>query len=134
MEGKNDINELGMDERAFTTLLEYLEKVPSVETPIGKGVYDDGNWWVKFSLDITNNLAWNVVQELGFVLNYLSLNERLPTKFYPVSPPPYLNGGPGDYLSWIIESEDKNFRPGTLKKWLEGRLPNPVEDLEQWNL
>lgn len=122
-----------MDERAFITILEYLKKIPSIEESMGTGTYEDGNWWIKFHIDITNELAWNVVQELGFVINNLSISEKLPSKFYPVSPPPYMNGGPSEFLSWIIESEDKSFKPGTLMKWLEGRLPNPVDDLEQWN-
>ena len=121
-----------MDERAFKSLTEYLEKIPSVETQIGFGD-EAGNWWVKFTIDITHELAWHVVQELGHVINYLSLNERLPTAFYPVSPPPYMNGGPSDFLAWVIETKDSNFKPGTLQKWLEGRLPNPVDGLEQWN-
>ena len=121
-----------MDERAFKTLIDYLEKIPSMQKPISFGD-SDGIWWLKFSLDIQNKLAWNVVQELGFVINYISIDERLPTVFYPVSPPPYMNGGPYDFLSWVIETKDKEFKPGTLMKWLEGRLPNPVDDLEQWN-
>lgn len=121
-----------MDERAFKTLIDYLEKVPSIQKPISFGD-EEGMWWIKFSLDIENSLAWNVVQEFGHVINYLSLDERLPTIFYPVSPPPYMNGGPYDFLSWVIETKDKEFKPGTLMKWLEGRLPRSVEDLEQWN-
>jgi len=72
------------------------------------------------------------VQELGFVINYISIDERLPTAFYSVSPPPYMNGGPTDFSSWIIETKDPEFKLGTLMKWLEGRLPNPVDNLEQW--
>lgn len=121
-----------MDERAFKTLIDYLEKVPSVNKPIAFGD-EDGLWWIKFSLDTENRLAWSIVQEFGHVINYLSIDERLPTVFYPVSPPPYMNGGPYDYLSWVIETKDKEFKPSTLMKWLEGRLPSPVEDLEQWN-
>ena len=90
-------------------------------------------WWVKFAIDIDHHLAWAVVQELGFVLNYISVHERLPTVFMPVSPPPYLNGGPREHLSWVIENSSPDMRPGTVKKWLEGRLPNPVDDLTQWN-
>ena len=101
--------------------------------PIAFGTYDDGRWWVKFQIDIENKYAWSVVQEMGCVLNYLSLNERLPTLFYPVSPAPYFNGGPNDYLSWIIENTDAQFKPGTAMKWLEGRLPNPVDDVDQWD-
>lgn len=121
-----------MDERSFQSLIDYLQKVPSIQTPISFGD-DEGLWWVKFSIDIENELAWNVVQELGHVVNYLSLDEKLPTSFYPVSPPPYMNGGPSDFLSWVIETKEKDFKPGTLMKWLEGRLPRPVDDLEQWN-
>ena len=122
-----------MDERAFTTLENYLLRIPAVQGPIGKGTDDEGLWWVKFSIDIDDPLAWNVVQELGHILNYLSLNERLPTLFIPVSPPPYMNGGPRDFLSWVIECKSKDFPPGTCQKWLEGRLPNPVGDESAWN-
>ena len=122
-----------MDERAFTTLIQYMKRIPSMKW-ISHGGNKEGFWWIKFRLDIDNKYAWNVVQELGCVVNYISVNERLPTIFYPVSPAPYLNGGPREFLSWVIENKDKDFRPGTLKKWLEGRLPNPVDDLEQWDL
>lgn len=120
-----------MDPRAFKTLIDYLEKVPSIQKTISFGD-NDGYWWLKFSIDIHNKLAWNVVQELGFVINYISIDERLPTAFYPVSPPPYMNGVPTDFLSWIIETKDPKFKSGTLMKWLKGRLPNPVDNLEQW--
>ncbi|NET91604.1 MAG: hypothetical protein F6K45_26645, partial [Kamptonema sp. SIO1D9] len=86
---------------------------------------------VKFEIDINHELAWNTIQELAHVLNYLSIDERLPTTFYPVSPPPYLNGGP-EFLSWVIENTDPDMKPGTVQKWLEGRLPNPVDSVEEW--
>lgn len=120
------------DQRDFEKLLAYLGRVPAIQQPVAMGKFDDKNWWVKFSLDIKHPLAWNVVQEFGYVLNYLSTGERLPTVFMPVSPPPYLNGGPLEYLSWVIESKDPTFKPGTAAEWLEGRLPRPVEDLSQW--
>lgn len=120
-----------MDERAFYKLNEYLLKVPAIIGPIGSGGEDDG-WWVKFTINIDHKLAWCVVQELGHVLNYLSLDDRLPTVFKPVSPPPYMNGGPSYYLSWVIECNDLNFEPKTVAEWLEGSLPRPVEELEQW--
>ena len=121
-----------MDDRAFTKLVDFLEKVPAIHGDIGKGTEDDGRWWVKFEININHQFAWHTVQELGHVLNYMSLNERLPTSFYPVSPPPYMNGGPDEFLSWVIECQDTKFKPGTCAEWLIGRLPNPVEDLEQW--
>ncbi|MEM9928527.1 MAG: hypothetical protein AAF840_01785 [Bacteroidota bacterium] len=123
-----------MDERAFKTLTTYLGKVPAINDSISSGSGADGLWWVKFQIDIDSEYAWQVVQELGSVVNYLSVEERLPSIFYPVSPAPYLNGGPAEFLSWVIEATDKDFRPGTLQKWLEGRLPNPVDDLDQWDI
>ncbi len=121
-----------MDERAFKTIKEYLEKVPAIESPIATGSDEEGFWWIKFTIDLEHEFAWHTVQELGHVINYISVNERLPATFYPVSPPPYMNGGPYEFLSWVIENTDKDFRPGALTKWLEGRLPRPVDDLEQW--
>ena len=124
-------------DRSFHKLIAFLARIPAVQnndTPwggFGSGMSDAG-WWVKFRLDIDHRLAWNAVQEIGYVLNELSLSERLPTLFKPVSPPPYLNGGPRDYLSWVIECQDREMRPGTIADWLEGRLPKPVEDETAW--
>jgi len=84
--------------RSFATLIGYLKQVPGTQPTIGFGTLPNGCWWVKFSIDITNPLAWNVVQELGHVLNYISIDARLPTVFMPISPPPYMNGGPEEFL------------------------------------
>lgn len=91
-----DIPMLGvtMDDRIFTKIVEFLEKVPAIHGATGKGSEDDGCWWVKFYIDINHQFAWHTVQEFGHVLNYMSLDERLPTTFHPVSSPPYMNGGP----------------------------------------
>jgi len=121
-----------MTETNFNELLDFLRKVPSVEDQIGTGFYEDQNWWVKLKIDISNDLSWNVVQEFGHVLNYISLNEKLPVAFYPVSAPPYLNGGPQDYLFWIIESKQVDFTATDVKEWLAARLPDPVENIEEW--
>jgi hypothetical protein len=121
------------DDRAFQTLEEYLATVPAIQRPFGHGRDPNGTWWLKFAIDTEHVLAWHVVQELGHVLNYLSIEERLPTVFKPVSPPPYMNGGPKEFLSWVIECSDKNFKPGSVAKWLEGRLPRPANDPAQWN-
>jgi hypothetical protein len=117
----------------FAKLEAYLLRVPGVQGPLGKGRFENGNWWVKFGIDITHPLAWNVVQELGHVLNYISLESRLPTVFMPVSPPPYMNGGPRQFLSWVIESTQNGFEPDKCVEWLEGRLPRPVEDVAEWS-
>ncbi|MEV3802632.1 hypothetical protein ACK342_02235 [Aeromonas veronii] len=123
-----------MDEREFTRLIDFLEKVPAIHGTIGKGYDEDGRWWVKFEIDIHHQFSWNTVQEFGYVLNYMSINERLPTSFHPVSPPPYMNGGPDEYLSWVIECNNSEFKPDTCVEWLIARLPNPVENLEQWSM
>jgi hypothetical protein len=122
----------------FEKLLTYLERLPAIDLPagrnsIGRGQFDNGNWWVKFVIKTDHPLAWRHVQELGSVLNYLSLEERLPTVFMPVSPPPYLNGGV-EFLSWVIESTNPAFTPDNCLEWVEGRLPRPVEDLKQWQM
>lgn len=118
---------------SFEPLINFLCRIPGIGKSKGSGLDEDGSWWVKFSIDIQHPLAWHVVQELGHVLNYVSLDERLPTVFKPVSPPPYMNGGPGEFLSWVIECSDKDFSPGDCAEWLEGRLPRPVEEANQWN-
>ena len=118
----------------FAKLLAFLEKVPAVNPRIGSGTSTNGLWWVKFSINIGHPLAWRVVQELGHILNYISLDEPLPSVFKPVSPPVYLNGGPTDFLSWIIESQSEAFTPDTCAEWLGGRMPSPVEQLAAWEL
>ena len=123
-----------MKQSDFDQLLNFLNRVPAIQDGISHGQYEDKNWWVKLSIDIKSEFAWNVVQEFGHVLNYLSLSERLPVTFYPVSAPPYMNGGPEDFLYWIIESKEPSFSPDKTKEWLEGRLPDPVDSLEEWNL
>ncbi len=126
-----------LHQRRFHELLGYIRRVPAIEvndTPsggVGSGEDADGGWWVKFSIDVQHPLAWNVVQEFAHVLNMLSLDERLATVFKPVSPPPYLNGGPRDFLSWVIEGSGA-VSPAAVAGWLEGRLPRPVEDLDGW--
>jgi hypothetical protein len=92
----------------------------------------DRNWFLKLQIDISSPIAWNFVQEFGHILNYISLDERLPTKFYPVSAPPYLNGGPQDFLYWIIESTQSETNPKFILEYLVGRLPEDVSIEANW--
>ena len=120
----------------FERLVAFLARLPAMDLPagrksIGHGTFENGNWWIKFSLKTEHPLAWRHVQELGHVLNHVSVEERLPTVFMPVSPPPYMNGGV-EFLSWVIESTEPSFSPAKCAEWLEGRLPSPVDDVEQW--
>jgi hypothetical protein len=114
-------------------LLQFLKTVPAVSQRMGSGS-EGGLWWVKLVIDIDHPLAWRVVQEFGHILNSLSVEEPLPTVFKPVSPPVYLNGGPRDFLSWVIESTAQEFTPARCAEWLEGRLPTPVSDLAEWEI
>ena len=120
------------DTRDFEPLNRFLRRVPAIDASIANGRFGNGNWWVKLRIDVTHPLAWNIVQELGCVLNFLAIAERLPTVFMPVSPAPYLNGGPRSFLSWVIESKDPTFEPGSCAKWLESRLPRPLDDESAW--
>lgn len=113
-------------------LVAFLKTVPGVNPIIGQGAFENGKWWVKLQIDIEHPLAWQVIQELGHILNYVSISEPLPTIFKPVSPPPYMNGGPKDFLSWVIESTETEFSPALCAEWLSGRMPRPIDDLSQW--
>lgn len=88
----------------------------------------------ELAIDIAHPLAWRTVQEFGHVLNYLSVNDRLPTVFKPVSPPPYMNGGPRKFLAWVIEATSADFSQDDCAEWLDGRLPVPVDDEAAWAL
>ena len=47
----------------FAKLIDFLVRIPAIETNdtpsrgIGAG-QEDGDWWVKFSIDIDHDLAW----------------------------------------------------------------------------
>ncbi|MEB3768194.1 hypothetical protein [Acinetobacter sp. MD2] len=125
-----------MSELSFERLSQFFSNVPSVQAHgiVAHGTDGKNAWWFKFHINTEHALAWQTVQELGHVLNYLSTNERLPTQFFPVSPPPYMNGGPQEFLAWVIQCNHADFSPDVICDWLEGRLPNPVADEAQWKI
>lgn len=131
MSGRCIVSELN-----FERIYQFFSQVPSIQNQriSAHGTNGQHAWWIKFSIDIEHPLAWQTIQELGHVLNYLSTNERLPTQFFPVSPPPYMNGGPQDFLAWVIQCNHPDFSPDIVCDWLEARLPNPVEDETQWEI
>ena len=100
------------------------------------GISEPGTayWWLKFDIDIKSKIAWQIVQELGHILNYLSVDDKLPTRFYPVSPPPYMNGGAEDFLSWVIEPSIPYVDPHHIYAFLNGRLPENYDKEESWLL
>ena len=116
---------------ALQTLADFVDRTPGAAFLSAEE--GPGGWWAKLHIDIAHPLAWHVVQEYGHVLNQLSLEQPLPTTFKPVSPPPYMNGGPEDFLSWVVECADPHFPPDKAAEWLEGRLPRPVDDPDSWD-
>ncbi len=117
--------------RGLAQLTGFLGRVPCV-TVLSHSAPTEPLWWVKLVIDITCPLAWHVVQGLGHVLNYLSVDEPLPTVFRPVSPPPYLNGGPSEYLAWVVEAQIPLLDAAVIASFLENRLPQPVDEEAQW--
>ena len=65
-----------MSEMNFDRLYDFFSKIPSVqkERIIAHGTDEQHAWWFKFSINVEHALAWQTVQELGHVLNYLSTN------------------------------------------------------------
>lgn len=120
----------------FKSLSELLMQIPAIGSKRILAHGDNGQqaWWIKFSIDLDHPLAWQCVQELGHVLNYLSTDERLPTRFLPVSPPPYMNGTAQQFLSWVIECNHADFSPAIIAEWLDARLPQPLSDPSAWHI
>lgn len=121
----------GAMERGMERLRAVLARIPHV-TILQSSLPAEPLFWVKLKIDLTAPVVWNIVQELAFVLNDLSAEERLPTLFMPVSPPPYLNGGPAEFLAWVIESRIEFQDAGQIATMLEARLPKPLENPEAW--
>lgn len=123
--------EPGFIPEALEELKQFLTRIPGIEV-ISLSDPNEARWWVKLRIDIDSTAAWHVVQGLGYVLNELSLTDRLPTTFKPVSPPPYLNGGPDEFLCWVIEANIPFFDPRVAISYLRERLPDPIADEEAW--
>ena len=117
----------------FFKLTNLITDIPTICNPIKTGTHENGFWWVKFSIDTSNPLAWNVIQVFAYVINYLSISERLSTVFYPVAQPPFSADSMQECLEWIIESTSQDFLPNELAEWLENRLPDPSNH-EEWKL
>lgn len=118
-------------QRGVLKLVSLIGSLPSVEQGIGRSYPEDYFWWIKFSMDRTHPLVWHVIQRLGHVLNYISLEQRLDVVFKPVSPPPGLNGGP-EHLSWVIEATKRYVNPATVCKVLRPHLPANLSSEKQW--
>jgi len=66
----------------FEPLTAFLKKVPSISGAIGVGAGNgDIAWWVKFTIDVSDPLAWRAVQELPMC----STTSRSTSGFRPCS-------------------------------------------------
>lgn len=117
-------------QKGVEALANLVRGLPGVEA-VGHSQAGSDFWWVKFSIDRRHPLAWHVVQRLGYVLNYYSLEHRFATVFMPVSPPPALNGGP-EFLSWVIEAKLGLLDPRPVVKALRGALPAARKSEKAW--
>lgn len=118
-------------EKKLSKLVTYLNRLPGTQASAGR--FTKEGWHVSLSIDIHHPLAWNVVQELGFFCNSPSIGQGSGLEFFPISPPPYLNGGPREFLSWILSYTGSSFSPSEVAKSIEGVLPQPVDDETEWS-
>ena len=113
----------------YTNLVHFLKNVPAINDDIHTDAHIDNNWYIVFRIDITNDNAWNVVQILGSIINSMHNCGN----FKPISPSVDLNGGPLNHLSWVIESLSTEFTPEMCYVCLHNNMPQPVNDLSQWD-
>ena len=108
---------------------QFFGKIPCVQGVVFVNI---NSWYIKLDFDLNSKIVWNVIQELSFVLNNLSLLKKLPVIFKPISPPPYLNGGPERFLSWIIEPTSQGVDPTIIISTLAMYLPTQIENEKAW--
>ncbi len=113
----------------YKPLTDFLIKIPGVNEITCESSHIDNNWYVCFRIDITHDKSWHVVQLIGSILNPTHECAR----FYPMSPSVDLNGGPFQHLYWIIESTSTDFTPENCSVALHNWMPQPVEDISQWD-
>ena len=110
----------------FKKLELFISQLPAIGSSIASGTYENGFWWVKFSIDTQHELSWRVVNMFAYAINYLSISEGFSTAFYPVYASPFSEENTEKNLAWIIESTSQDFMPDELTIWLENHLPNPI--------
>lgn len=116
----------------FARLIDFLSLIPGVEADDGpsRGMTTEtgaGSWRVGFVIDVFHDLSWETVQEMAHALN----GQASGATFKPMSPAPDQNGGPDEFLSWVIEAGEA-LSPDTLADHLKATLPSPVEDERAW--
>ncbi|MCH2082647.1 MAG: hypothetical protein MK226_09665 [Saprospiraceae bacterium] len=53
-----------MNEKAFQSSVEYLERIPAINSSMATRTDEEGSWWGKFQIDIEHKFAWHAVREL----------------------------------------------------------------------
>lgn len=101
-------------------LAAFLERLPGVSV-LAFELAPTTRWRVVIEICAGHELAWRVVQELSFVLNYISVSERLPTVFRPLA------------KGWSVESTLPHVDPRAIAQCLESYVPSP-EDPEDWDV
>ncbi|HIG40054.1 MAG TPA: hypothetical protein EYQ14_05865 [Gammaproteobacteria bacterium] len=120
-----------MENLNFDKLCGLLARIPAIEQVIWSTELHNP-WQVMFRIDLSHPIAWNIIQELGSILNYASYDEELKSVFKPVSLPPFKVGGPDGNLMWLIESNSTEWGPDICATWLTNKLPEPVDDPDAW--
>lgn len=113
-------------------LAEFLARIPAVEADeaptFGMSSGEaDGRWWIRFQIDIDDDLAWETVEALAFAAN--AAGEA--TVLRPVIVESDTSEGPEDSLVWMLDAP-LGVSPDDVRSRLESLLPYPVDDLAAW--
>jgi hypothetical protein len=108
-----------------------IARFPHVEW-VSSRQEENGFWWVKFHLDLSKPTSSIIIQALAHILNGMSLNDPLPTRFFPSSSPPYLNGGPKEHLHWVIEPFSQKVMVSEIYTALDSTLLFDTASEAEW--
>jgi hypothetical protein len=113
-------------------LAEFLARIPAVDaddsTSAGMSSgEDDGRWWIRFRIDVDDDLAWETIEALAYAVN----GPGEATTFRPVSAVGEAADGPEESLFWVLEAPAAS-DPDHVASRLEAALPFPVDDLSAW--
>jgi hypothetical protein len=109
-------------------VIDFFKKIPALDSPVL--ISEEEKYWsIDFTIDLDHEIVWNVIQYFGYICNCGGKQGLL---FLPMSPPPYLNGGPYTHMSWSILCKNLDFSLADFLQILEEYLPVPLDDFEQW--
>lgn len=113
-------------------LAEFLARIPAVDADDASAAgmssgEDEGRWWIRFRIDVDDDLAWETVEALAYAVN----GPGETTTFRPVSAAAEASDGPEESLFWVLEAPETT-DPDHVASRLEAALPFPVDDLSAW--